>query len=111
MSTLVSTPRAAHRPPLLDAVPAWAWLAVVVTAEASAWLLRIGGWVVERSGTALQVDGHLVIVDAPCSGVQMAWMAYFCACTVAVISGVADRRWLRRLPWVGVVVLAGNVVR
>ena len=83
----------------------------VVTAEASAWLLRIGGWVVERSGTALRIDGHLVIVDAPCSGVQMAWMAYFCACTVAAITGVADRRWLRRLPWVGVVVLAGNVVR
>src|SRR5205085_11091850 len=70
-----------------------------------------GGWVGERRGTGLEVDGPLVLVDAACSGVQVAWMAYFCAGSVAVISGVGDRRWLRRLPWVGVVVLAGSVVR
>lgn len=83
----------------------------VVTAQASTWLLQAGGLDAERSGTAMQVAGRLVIVDAPCSGVQMVWMAYFCACAVAAFTGMADRRFLGRLPWVGLMVMAGNIVR
>jgi len=83
----------------------------VVTAQLSTWLLRAGGWTVERSGAAMTVDGRLVLVDAPCSGVQMVWMAYFCACAIGVFTATGDRLWLRRLPWVGVIVLAGNAVR
>jgi exosortase/archaeosortase family protein len=83
----------------------------VITAELSAWLLQAGGLAVERSGTALWVAGRLVIVDAPCSGVQMAWLAYFCACTLAWFRHVPDGVFLRRLAGVGAIVLAGNVVR
>ena len=83
----------------------------VITAEASTWLLRLAGLVAERSGTAMQVSGKLVIVDAPCSGVQMVWMAYFCACAVAAFGGMGDARFLRRLPGVGALVLCGNVLR
>jgi exosortase/archaeosortase family protein len=83
----------------------------VLTAQLSTWLLQGIGMAAERSGTAMQVQGRLVIVDAPCSGVQMVWMAYFCACAVAAFSGMRDRRLLARLPWVGVLVLAGNVLR
>jgi exosortase/archaeosortase family protein len=83
----------------------------VVTAEASTWLLRAGGWAAQRSGASMVVDGRLILVDAPCSGVQMAWMAYFCACTVALTVALPDRRFLRRLPWVGLIVLAGNALR
>lgn len=83
----------------------------VATAELSTWLLRAGGVAAERSGTAMLVEGRLVIVDAPCSGVQMVWMAYFCACTIACWRGLDDRRFLRRLAGVGGVVLIGNVLR
>ena len=83
----------------------------VVTAQLSTWLLQAAGFAAERSGTAMQVEGRLVIVDAPCSGVQMVWMAYFCACAVAAFSGLRDRQLLARLPWVGVIVLSGNVLR
>ena len=83
----------------------------LVTAQASTWLLQAGGWAATRSGTAMLVDGHLVIVDAPCSGIQLAWMAWLCACTVGAFGPGDDRRWLRRLPWIGLLVLAGNVVR
>ncbi len=55
----------------------------VVTAEASRWLLALGHDVT-RSGASLVVDGALIIVDATCSGVQMAWLGYFTACTVAL---------------------------
>ncbi len=83
----------------------------VVTAQLSTWGLQAAGFAAERSGTAMQVQGHLVIVDAPCSGVQMVWMAYFCACIAAAVCGLRDRQLLARLPWVGVLVLTGNVLR
>ena len=83
----------------------------VLTAQASAWLLQLAGMQALRAGSALQVDGLWVIVDAPCSGVQMVWMAYFCAFTVAAFDGLRDGVLLRRLPAVGALVLAGNVLR
>ncbi|MCP1621534.1 exosortase Q [Pseudomonas nitroreducens] len=83
----------------------------VVTAEVSAWLLRLGSWTVERQGSALRVDGQWVMVDAPCSGIQMAWVGYFTACALAAWQRLPDRSLLRRLPLVGLLVLAGNVLR
>jgi exosortase/archaeosortase family protein len=82
----------------------------VITAEASAWLLS-GGYEVVRSGASLRVDGQLIIVDAPCSGVQMAWLGYFTACVVALHVRRSNARFLARLPFVGALVLAGNVAR
>lgn len=83
----------------------------VATAQLSTWALQIGGVAAERSGTAMLVEGRLVIVDAPCSGVQMVWMAYFFACTVAWWCGLGNRRFAKRLAFVGVIVLVGNVLR
>jgi len=83
----------------------------VLTAQFSACLLGATGRAVERSGATLTVDGHLVIVDAPCSGVQMAWLGYFAACAVAAFAGLPGSAFLRRLPLVGAWVLAGNVLR
>jgi exosortase/archaeosortase family protein len=81
-----------------------------LTAEASRWLLA-PFFTVKRDGSALRVDGHLVIVDAPCSGVQMLWLAYFTACVVALATARPNRSFLARLPTVSACVLAGNVVR
>ncbi len=97
----------------------------VVTAEASRWLLALTHDV-SRSGSSLQVNGHLVMVDAPCSGVQMVWLGYFTACGVALYaqhvnrgpangihqnSMFSSRTFLTRLPAVSALVLLGNVVR
>ena len=82
----------------------------VLTAEASRWLLA-AWFAVQREGSSLLVDGQLVIVDAPCSGVQMAWAGYFTACAVALWAGRGGRAFLLRLPLVGATVLAGNVLR
>ncbi|HZX15732.1 MAG TPA: exosortase Q [Pseudomonas sp.] len=83
----------------------------VLTAEVSAWLLRSGGLEVLRQGSTLEVAGQLVMVDAPCSGIQMAWVAYFTAFTTAAWLRLSDRQLLRRLPVLGVLVLAGNILR
>jgi exosortase/archaeosortase family protein len=82
----------------------------VATAEVSSWILALA-YTVERSGSSLVVDGQLIIVDAPCSGVQMAWLGYFTACAVALAVGRSNRNFLLRLPAVGALVLLGNVVR
>ncbi|MBV7584387.1 exosortase Q [Pseudomonas sp. PDM33] len=83
----------------------------VITAEVSAWLLRLGPWTVERQGSALLVDGQWVMVDAPCSGIQMAWVGYFTACALAAWLRLPDQLLLRRLPLVGMLVLGGNILR
>ena len=82
----------------------------VVTAEASRWLLAMAHSV-ERNGASLVVEGQLIIVDAPCSGVQMAWLGYFTACAVALATQRDNRSFLLRLPAVGGLVLVGNVLR
>ena len=83
----------------------------VVTAEASRLFLSAFGVSVERDGTALAIAGRLVMVDAPCSGIQMGWVAYFTACVAAAWWRVPDGNFLRRVPLVGVAVLIGNIVR
>jgi exosortase/archaeosortase family protein len=83
----------------------------VFTAQFSSWLLQAIGVAAERSGTAMTVNHQLVIVDAPCSGVQMAWLAYFAASSVALLTQCRDASFVRRLPLVGLAVLTGNVLR
>jgi exosortase/archaeosortase family protein len=97
--------------PLLSSLQFYAGYPLrVVTAEASRWLLA-PGFSVAREGASLVVDGRLVIVDAPCSGVQMVWLGYFTACAVALWARRSDRGFLRRLPMVGLLVLGGNILR
>lgn len=97
--------------PLLSSLQFYAGYPLrVLTAEVSRWLLA-PAFTVVREGSTLLVDGRLVIVDAPCSGVQMVWLGYFTACAVALWARQSDRTVLARLPLVGVTVLAGNIVR
>lgn len=97
--------------PLLSSLQFYAGYPLrVITAEASRWLLMTG-FSVAREGSSLLVDGQLVIVDAPCSGVQMAWFGYFTACVVALWSERDGRSFLARLPAIGLMVLGGNIVR
>ena len=97
--------------PLLSSLQFYAGYPLrVVTAEASRWLLA-PGFEVAREGSSLWVDGRQVIVDAPCSGVQMAWLGYFTACVVALWARRDERSFLARLPAVGALVLIGNIVR
>jgi exosortase/archaeosortase family protein len=83
----------------------------VFTAQFSAWLLQALGMAAERSGAAMTVNNQLIIVDAPCSGVQMAWLAYFAACSTALFTQRRDGAFLRCLPLISLLVLAGNVLR
>jgi exosortase/archaeosortase family protein len=83
----------------------------VVTAEASSVLLAAFGVDAVRSGSTLAIDGRLVMVDAACSGIHMAWVAYFTACVAGIWWRVPDRLFLRCIPIISITVLAGNVLR
>lgn len=83
----------------------------LLTAQLSTWALQLVGMDAATSGAAMTVAGRLVIVDAPCSGVQMAWLGYFCALAAAGWTGLRDGALLRRLPVVGLIVMVGNVLR
>jgi exosortase/archaeosortase family protein len=97
--------------PLLSSLQFYAGYPLrVVTAEASRWLL-MAGFDAAREGAALLIDGRLVIVDAPCSGVQMAWFGYFTASVTALWPRGDERRFWGRLPVVGLLVLGGNIAR
>jgi exosortase/archaeosortase family protein len=97
--------------PLLSSLQFYAGYPLrVLTAEASRWLL-MPGFDVSREGSTLLVDGRLIVVDAPCSGVQMVWLGYFTGCAVALWARRSDRSFAARLPIVGLLVLAGNVLR
>lgn len=82
----------------------------IAVAEVSRWLL-LPWFDVSRTGAALQIDGQWILVDAACSGVQMAWWGYATACISALVLRLPNRRFLLRLPLVGALVLAGNIVR
>lgn len=98
--------------PLLSSLEFFAGFPLrVLTAEASRVLLAAAGLEVARDGATLAVAGRLVMVDAPCSGVHMGWVAYFSACVAGAWWRVPDGPFLRRLPLVGATVLAGNIVR
>jgi exosortase/archaeosortase family protein len=114
----VSTPRIPYAGllvlslPLLSSLQFYAGYPLrMVTAQLSCWVLQIGGFHAARSGSSILVSGQLVIVDAPCSGIQMAWMAYFAAFAAAAAHAIHDRILLRRLPLVGLLVLTGNTLR
>ena len=97
--------------PLLSSLQFYAGYPLrVITAEISLWLLTLF-YEVQREGSTLLVNGRLIMVDAPCSGVQMAWLGYFTACVTALWWHLSNRQFLLRLPLVGILVLSGNILR
>jgi len=83
----------------------------VITAQASAWLLSIAGLDVQRSGSALSVNGALVIVDAPCAGIHMAWAAWFTAAVMGAWWRLDARTFALQSSCVGLIVMLANVLR
>ncbi len=82
-----------------------------VTAACSVPLLRLLGYVTERQGTALRWAGETVLVDAPCSGIQMLWTGLLAACVLAAVQGLAGGATFRLLRQTALAVFLANVVR
>jgi exosortase/archaeosortase family protein len=81
------------------------------TTELSAFLLRVSGVNAHASGTTLLWAGERVIVDAPCSGIQMAWSGMFVAAALACWHRLSQRDTLRLFRRTGALVFVANVLR
>lgn len=64
----------------------------VLAAQASVAALSVGGLEVAREGTLLRWRGETILVDAPCSGVQMLWFGLCAACALAAFARLSAWR-------------------
>jgi exosortase len=83
----------------------------VLTAAVAAGLVRMTGFPVAREGTTLEIDGTLVLVDAPCSGVRMLWIGLYLALALACVYRLDMRRTVAVVFAAVSAVLAGNALR
>ncbi len=83
----------------------------VVAASLAAALLRLEGLAVARVGTALDWNGTLVGVDAPCSGIRMLWAALLLASGLACLHDAGTWRTLALLAATSALVVLTNALR
>lgn len=83
----------------------------VLAAEASAVTLNLSGYAVKREGTLLHWAGETIMVDAPCSGIQMLWFGFYLVSLLAAFYRL--RVWAALLCGGGtlVIVVVANMVR
>jgi exosortase/archaeosortase family protein len=81
------------------------------TAWCTAAALSVCGITVEAHGTLLSWAGEHVLVDAPCSGIRMAWCTAVAASALGCVHGLPALRFLRLLHAAAGAVFAANVVR
>lgn len=77
----------------------------------AALILRGCGVAARADGTTLLWAGERVIVDAPCSGIQMAWTGLLVAATLSCWQKLSSRETLRLFRWAGGIVFLVNVFR
>ena len=84
----------------------------IITAGGATALLNLFGAEVVQQGTQMMAGEHLVIVDAPCSGVRMLWTAAALCCVLAGLRARVSWRELSvSLLFVIPVVLVANAIR
>ncbi len=83
----------------------------IVVAELTAPILRLAGFAVVAEGTCLNWSGHLIWIDAPCSGIKMLWVGLFLTFVVLCLYELPLRKILLLMPLVGIVIMGANVFR
>lgn len=83
----------------------------IVIAELTAPILRIAGFAVVAEGTCLNWGGHLIWIDAPCSGIKMLWVGLFLTFVVLCLFELPVRKTLLLMPLVGIAIMCANVFR
>lgn len=83
----------------------------VLAAEVSRLCLRLCGYEITREGTVLHWAGDALLVDAPCSGVQMLWAGLFLACLLAAHHRLSARATAAAVGAATVVIVLANAAR
>jgi exosortase/archaeosortase family protein len=74
-------------------------------------ILRLGGLAVLREGTCLNWSGHLILIDASCSGVRMLWAGLYLTFALACFYGLGTRKTLLAAGLALIAVVVGNLLR
>jgi exosortase len=83
----------------------------LATAFAATGVLRMLGLAVEQQGTTMTWFDQTVLIDGPCSGIQMLWVGLFlCALFAELLRTPAKRFLMQAMASLGIV-LAGNTLR
>ncbi|HEU5081233.1 MAG TPA: archaeosortase/exosortase family protein [Opitutaceae bacterium] len=85
-------------------------LRVAITWVAAAGL-NVFGLGVHAEATVLMAQGERVLIDAPCSGIQMGWTLAFFAAVLANVGSFGARETWRLLRWASALVFAANTLR
>ncbi len=83
----------------------------LVAAEGAVKLLELGGLVVFRSGTQIELAGQVIGVDPACGGIRMLWQALAAAMALAAIHRLRWRATIIAGFAAIVLVIPANVVR
>lgn len=83
----------------------------VLVAKGAALLLQWNGLRVKTDGAGLNWAGELVLVDAPCSGINMLWVALFAACCLCLMERFSGRQTLGFLTFTAGATILANVMR
>ena len=74
-------------------------------------LLRLGGVAVDREGVYLRAGAELVMIDAPCSGMRMLWVALLLACCLSALFRLRARSSLLAAGAAALLAVLGNGLR
>lgn len=80
-------------------------------AGAASLILNIYGFAVTREGAVLHAAGHILLVDAPCSGLRMLWTGIVAILTLGTMYRLGWRQQIFLLIGGGGVVIVVNVIR
>lgn len=83
----------------------------VLTTQLTVPLIALLGQSVEAVGTTLHWRGEQVVLDAPCSGIQMLWTGLLFSALAACWFRLDARACLRLLRFTGATVFVANVLR
>jgi exosortase/archaeosortase family protein len=83
----------------------------VVAGEAGALLLQMSGFSVIREGTMLNWCGHLISIDAPCSGVKMLWTGLYLALTLSCFYDLKPLKSILVVLFAIIVIMMSNILR
>jgi len=83
----------------------------VFTAWASGRVLALLGLEVVQAGTALTWMGRTVLVDAPCSGIQMLWVGMFLTAHLSYLARASAGRFAVNAVVAFLIIATGNVWR
>src|SRR5262249_45077340 len=83
----------------------------MIVSEVTAPILRLNGFAVTAEGTCLNWAGHLIWIDAPCSGIKMLWVGLFLTFVVLCLYELPLLKTFLLLPLVGIVIMVANIFR